>query len=135
MRLRRLIRDVPHEFPKRLKELRQNRGLSQKQLAVMCRLSQSAISNYENGTRALALEVLSLARALDVSPLWLAEGRGPKEPPSYPQLSEPNATRAHQWPFKTVSAEEINSLNEREKLIVEETLKGLLLALKNNKIG
>lgn len=134
MRLRRLIRDVPHEFPKRLKELRQRRGLSQKQLAMMCRLSQSAISNYENGTRALAIEVLNLARALDVSPLWLAEGRGPKTPPIYPQLAEPTASDASHWPFKSFSAEDINNLSERDKAIVEATLNGLLLALKNNKI-
>jgi len=125
---------VPHDFPQRLKELRRNRGLSQKQLAALCRLSQSAISNYENGTRVLAREILSLARALDVSPQWLAEGRGPKDPPSYyPPLTEPTLLHAGHWPFKTLRPEAFSTLTESEQAIVEETLKGLLEALKNNK--
>jgi len=131
--LRRLIGDVPHEFPQRLKELRRDRGLSQKQLAALCRLSQSAISNYENGTRVLAREILSLARILDVSPLWLAEGRGPKEPPAYPPLFEPGHPHTTRWPFSTLTAEELSALTDSEKAIVEETLKGLILALKNNR--
>src|SRR5690625_6757822 len=134
MRLRRLIGDVPHEFPQRLKELRRNRGLSQKQLAALCRLSQSAISNTENGTRVLAREILSLARALDVSPQWLAEGRGPTDPPSYyPPLTEPTHLHACHWPFKTLRPEAFSTLTESEQAIVEETLKGLLEALKKNK--
>ncbi|MFC3866660.1 helix-turn-helix domain-containing protein [Alcaligenes aquatilis] len=38
-------------FSERLRHARQYRGLSQADLARLCGLTQSAISNYENGTR------------------------------------------------------------------------------------
>src|SRR5699024_12687311 len=84
-------------------------------------------------TRVLWRELLSLARILDGSPLWLAEGRCPKEPPAYPPLVEPGHPHSTRWPFSTLTAEELSALTDSEKAIVEETLKGLILALKNNR--
>ncbi|EKU29207.1 transcriptional regulator [Alcaligenes sp. HPC1271] len=50
-------------FSDRLRHARLQRGFSQAELARLCNLSQSAISNYESGTRRDAREILDLAKA------------------------------------------------------------------------
>src|SRR5690625_6812150 len=85
-------RGVSKYFPARLRQLRRSRQLSQQQLAKMCRLSQSAISNYENGTRKVAREIFILARVLNVSPLSLAEREGHREPTVDTEHSDPHAS-------------------------------------------
>lgn len=124
---------MPYDFPKRLRTLRAHRGLSQKQLAALCRLSQSAISNYENGTRKLSREIFTLAKVLEVSPLWLAEGSGPKDPPPNLYQAEPNKPYIRKWPFVRIKPEDLQSLSKEDTAILEETLLALLSALKNNK--
>lgn len=89
-------------FSERLRHARQHRGLSQADLARLCGLTQSAISNYENGTRRDAREILDLARALNVSALWLRKGIGTMEfkDDSY-TLSEPqDGPPIVTWPFR-----------------------------------
>ncbi|HLS21968.1 MAG TPA: helix-turn-helix transcriptional regulator [Paenalcaligenes sp.] len=121
-------------FPERLRQLRRSRQLSQQQLAKMCRLSQSAISNYENGTRKVAREIFILARVLNVSPLWLAEGQGPKEPTLVKQQSEPQASayETTYWPFKWVQPEALHRLSAGELALVENTLLALLQSLEDS---
>lgn len=123
---------MPNNFPKRLRQLRRDRELSQRQLAKMCQLSQSAISNYENGTRTVAREVFTLARVLNVSPAWLVEGRGPKQPDLVAPQSEPELSyKTTYWPFKIVQPETLHELPKHELAIIENTLLALLQSLKD----
>lgn len=66
-------------FAKRLKATREERDLTQKALAELSGISQTTISNIESGRNQGSVEIFALARALGVSPEWLAEGTGPKE--------------------------------------------------------
>ena len=61
----------------RLKHARDLRGLSQAQLAKLAKCRQSTIGNAEAGIRKRLANVVTVARVLDVSADWLADGRGP----------------------------------------------------------
>lgn len=67
-------------FSKRVKTERERAGLSQTRLARMCDLSGPMISCLERGKSAGSERVLvSVARALGVSPEWLRSGYGKRE--------------------------------------------------------
>jgi transcriptional regulator with XRE-family HTH domain len=58
----------PQHFGSRLKELREQAGLSQKDLAGRAGLGQKSVSNWEQGTREPSWSnVVALAQALGVS--------------------------------------------------------------------
>lgn len=103
-------------FSERLRTARQYRKLSQSSLARLCGLAQSAISNYENGTRKAPREILVLARALHVSPEWLQEGVGEMhlQVQQVPQLSHTLTDHISPpqdyWPFRTISLQELKEL-------------------------
>lgn len=60
----------------RIKEARQERGLSQEELAQIINSTKSAISRYESGKRQPRIEQLkSIAAALNVDVNWLMNGR------------------------------------------------------------
>ncbi|HCA17636.1 MAG: helix-turn-helix transcriptional regulator [Alcaligenes sp.] len=115
-------------FSERLLHARQHRGLSQAGLARLCGLSQSAISNYENGTRRDAREILELARALNVSALWLRKGTGKMEfmDDGY-TLSEPQeGPPIVSWPFRLFSVDEVVALADGERDLLDRTIRHLL---------
>jgi transcriptional regulator with XRE-family HTH domain len=119
-------------FSERLRHARQHRGLSQAGLARLCGLSQSAISNYENGTRRDAREILDLARALNVSVLWLRKGVGKMEftDDTY-LLSEPlDGPPIVSWPFRLFSVDEVVALAESERDLLDRTMRHLLDGMK-----
>ncbi|MGJ7484319.1 helix-turn-helix domain-containing protein [Variovorax sp. LT2P21] len=60
----------------RVKAVRQELGWSQVQLAEEVGVSQSSIGNIESGFRQRPRELVSIARALRVSPEWLETGKG-----------------------------------------------------------
>lgn len=62
----------------RVKAVRQELGWSQVQLAEEVGVSQSSIGNIESGFRQRPRELVSIARALRVSPEWLETGKGPR---------------------------------------------------------
>jgi transcriptional regulator with XRE-family HTH domain len=62
----------------RIKEARSALGWSQVQLADEAGVTQSAIGNIESGLRQRPRELVSLAKALRVSPEWLETGQGPR---------------------------------------------------------
>lgn len=62
----------------RLKEARTSAGLTQPELAKRANVSQSTIGNIESGLRKRPRELLAIAAALGVAPLWLETGSGPK---------------------------------------------------------
>ena len=70
---------LAQKVAQRLRRARRKRGLSQKGLAKLSGLSQTAISAYERGAMEPTVSnLLALARALRVSPQWLM-GLGPSE--------------------------------------------------------
>ncbi|MDM0007176.1 S24 family peptidase [Variovorax sp. J22G73] len=60
----------------RIKYSRQQRGLTQQQLAVAAGVSTSTIGNLESGLRDKPRELNAIARALRASSTWLETGRG-----------------------------------------------------------
>jgi transcriptional regulator with XRE-family HTH domain len=60
----------------RLKEKREELGLSQGELAKRAGVSQGTIGNLEAGIRKTARALVSIAKALGVSPEWLQTGHG-----------------------------------------------------------
>lgn len=61
----------------RLKFLRDRKGWSQTQLAVVADVSQGTVGNIESGKRAGKGSLIKLARVLDASLDWLIDGDGP----------------------------------------------------------
>jgi len=58
------------DFGRRLRALREERGLTQMQLAELCGIDNKTISRAENGRRAVSIDqVARFARALNV-PSW-----------------------------------------------------------------
>jgi SOS-response transcriptional repressor LexA len=60
---------------KRLRWARKQKRISQEELGKLAGVSQSTIGNLEAGTRASARKIASIAAALGVNALWLAEGK------------------------------------------------------------
>ena len=121
-------------FSERLRHARQQRGLSQAELARLCNLSQSAISNYESGARRDAREILDLAKALNVSAQWLKSGLGPME------ISVGGALVMHEpdggppivtWPFSRFSVDEIVALSGKDREHLDQTIRHLLNGMKS----
>ena len=70
----------------RLRTARKRRGLTQPQLAQRSGVSQTSISDLERGRSDTSRDLVSLARALDCSLDWLADGNGPA-PGSDPNIA------------------------------------------------
>lgn len=79
MQVPRLITDV-NTIAERLKEAREAADLTQEQLAERAGVSQSTIGNLESGIRKNPRELLSIAKALNVSAEWLKDGKLPVKP-------------------------------------------------------
>jgi transcriptional regulator with XRE-family HTH domain len=62
----------------RLLSARLAAGMTQDQLAARAHVAQGTIGNLEAGIRKSARRVAVLAAVLQVNPLWLAEGKGPR---------------------------------------------------------
>jgi len=62
----------------RTKEAREALGISQAELAKLAKVSPGTIGNLEAGTRENPRELLGIAAALKVNPLWLKTGKGPR---------------------------------------------------------
>lgn len=115
---------VVKTFAERLRYARELRGMSQKQLADACGLSQSAISSYENDTRRSPQQLLKLATILGVDPYWLSRGTPPMHATSPSKLA-----MSEQWPFSSISPGQIWSLSEADRQAVENTLGALVDSL------
>lgn len=59
---------------------RNNKKMSQAELAKKSGVSQSAIGNLEAGIRLTSRSITAIAVALEVDPIWLAEGKGQPYP-------------------------------------------------------
>jgi transcriptional regulator with XRE-family HTH domain len=66
----------------RLADTRAARGLSVLAVGKLAGLSHTAVGNVERGTMPTLATAEALAKALDLSPAWLAYGIGPREIPA-----------------------------------------------------
>lgn len=66
-------------FGDRLKSARKEIGLTQQALAKVAGISQATVADIERGRNKGSTESLQLAKALKVSPDWLATGKGSRE--------------------------------------------------------
>lgn len=67
------------EIKDRLREARRNKGLSQAGLSKLLGVSQASIAAIEAGRNKRPTNLVSIAKALDVSPYWLETGKEDKE--------------------------------------------------------
>lgn len=100
----------------RLVAARQAKGLSQGELARRARCGQTTIASIENGRNQSSTFLTVIAEALGVEPLWLAEGRGPRERGSAANESQ----TSHHAPThgRDTTPQDADSLNQREKTLL-----------------
>lgn len=70
------MEDLKAKFGRRLRQLREEKGLTQEQIAFRARLSREYLSRIESGKRNVSLDVierLSEALGVDVQKLFLFE--------------------------------------------------------------
>ena len=79
----------------RLASVRIERGLTKVALARLLDLSATAIANIEKGAQTGVDVLESLAKALGVSPAWLAFGEGPREIPKKRRVRTDRGQAAH----------------------------------------
>ena len=79
----------------RLASVRIERGLTKVALARLLDLSATAIANIEKGAQTGVDVLESLAKALGVSPAWLAFGEGPREIPTKRRVRTVRVQAAH----------------------------------------
>lgn len=65
-------------------------NLGQRELAERAKVSTSSIGNLEAGLRQQPRQLLSIARALEVSPGWLETGKGEPRPPMVDMDAHPD---------------------------------------------
>ena len=122
-------------FSDRLKHARLLRGHTQKALARLARISQSAIGSYESGLRHSSRSARKLAQVLKVEVEWLETGKGPLELPvegydlsntlPAPGVAEPVPRPGGRprpmapWPFPNISPSQFESLTADDRLILE----------------
>ncbi|MGY6268870.1 helix-turn-helix domain-containing protein [Achromobacter denitrificans] len=122
-------------FSDRLKHARLLRGHTQKALARLARLSQSAIGSYESGLRHSSRSARKLAQVLKVEAEWLETGKGPMELPmgGYDLSDTQPATGVAEspprpggrprpqapWPFTNISPAQVELLTPDERAGLE----------------
>lgn len=122
-------------FSDRLKHARLLRGHTQKALAHLARLSQSAIGSYETGLRHSSRSARKLAQVLKVEAEWLETGKGPMELPmgGYDLSDTLPATGVAEspprpsgrprpmapWPYPNISPAQFESLTADERIVLE----------------
>jgi transcriptional regulator with XRE-family HTH domain len=122
-------------FSDRLKHARLLRGHTQKALARLARLSQSAIGSYESGLRHSSRSARKLAQVLKVEAEWLETGKGPMELPmgGYDLSDTLPATGVAEssprpggrprpqapWPFANISPAQLDALTPDERIGLE----------------
>jgi transcriptional regulator with XRE-family HTH domain len=122
-------------FSDRLKHARLLRGHTQKALARLGRISQSAIGSYESGLRHSSRSARKLAQVLKVEVEWLETGKGPMELPvegydlsntlPTPGVAEPVPRPGARprplapWPFPNISPSQFESLTADDRLVLE----------------
>lgn len=122
-------------FSDRLKQVRLLRGHTQKTLARLTRISQSAIASYESGLRHSSRSVRKLAQILKIEPEWLETGKGPMELPmegydlsdtippvgvaeTMPRLAKRVRPQAP-WPYPNIAPSQFDGLSPEDRAMLE----------------
>ncbi len=71
----------------RVRQVRKERGWTQKDLAKRAKVPQSSVSNLETGGHKGSPDIVEIATALGVSVYWLRNYRGPKLLSRWQELS------------------------------------------------
>lgn len=100
---------------KRLAEARKKSKMTQPQLAQASGVAQSDISKIERGQILRPGGLVSLAKALQVSPYWLDDGTG-----------EMNAGGL--WPFPGIDPARFGSLTPEQKIEIRGVVRGMIQA-------
>lgn len=116
----------------RLKQARKAAGMTQAALAAASGVKQQMVSKLERGISRATSDIVALAMAMDVSPVWLSTGEGRKDAvnsaPSYTKLS----------PQVLGLARRIIALPQPQRRIVEQILEGqesVIVHRRNKKPG
>lgn len=122
------------QFSERLRHVRKLRGLSQAELARAAKISQSAISNYENASRRDSRSLLDLAAILKVNVVWLGQGVGPMDAPEDQPLDTLRPatgviSEQSLWPFNTVSPSDYWALTPAARTTIEDAVSSLVRSL------
>lgn len=119
-------------FAERVRLAMEEAGHTQSSLARALGLTRASISFWLNGqTKEISGDnLLKAASALNVSPVWLAAGRGPKRdgsPGLFPEPVVPEMERSSEigWPFK-VSRADYDQLTERDRLILDDLIRSFV---------
>jgi len=112
----------------RLKHSREALGISQAELARKAGMTQGSIGNLETGTRKSAKNILVIAHALGVDPMWLQYGTSQYKPPKAEEKPAAYMPGLHPWPFAGVHQTEWSRLSRQQKSQVEAFVRGMLAA-------
>ena len=130
-------------FSDRLRRARTLRKLSQAQLGRASGLSQGAISSYETRARKATTELVPLAQALNVNPIWLLTGNGPMEPVADPSTPNP-ASQVRDverqplstgWPFDSIPEDNFWVLTKPQRRIIEQTVASMITRFRDEQKG
>lgn len=124
-------------FGQRLRHARELRALTQRRLAQLSKVSQSAIGNYESDLRASSRSLLSLAKALEVNPAWLQSGQPPMEaaeaPAEWLLRDEPQANagtpKPGDWLFTEADRALYEQLNPHDRQLLRQAVRAFMEAL------
>ena len=123
-----LARTITHvkSLADRLKFARELRDLTQGQLAAKAKCAQGTIGNVEAGTRKSMRNLVTVARALEVSAEWLSEGKGPA--PQKKALGVEEPTRPYRvWPF-SVDFDRYDRISPAQKALIDQSLRAAVEA-------
>ncbi len=113
----------------RTKIARERIGLKQDELAKKAGVSQGTIANIEGGFRKRPREIVSIAKALGVDPVWLESGSVDR---IYAPANQSNGLvvnedrQAYDWPFKTISKPQWESIPKHKRDVIEEQVRGMV---------
>lgn len=131
-------------FGERLRHARHLRGMTQRELALASKVSQSAIGNYESDLRNSSRALLRLAQALAVSPAWLENGQGAMEATAtaagYPmprhhtptlrdELTAEQPAQPAEWLFDARDHERYLQLHPENRRFLRQAMRALLDSL------
>ena len=120
----------------RTKIARERIGLKQDELAKKAGVSQGTIANIEGGFRKRPREIVSIAKALGVDPLWLESGSVERiyAPPNEAKgLMANEEQHAYDWPFKTVTMPQWESIPKHKRDVIEEQVRGMVASTATGK--
>ncbi|SOE47056.1 transcriptional regulator [Orrella dioscoreae] len=118
--------------------------MTQRELALASKVSQSAIGNYESDLRNSSRALLRLAQALAVSPAWLENGQGAMEATAtaagYPmprhntptlrdELTAEQPAQPAEWLFDARDHERYLQLHPENRRFLRQAMRALLDSL------